>query len=586
MSDPAEPSRTVAVTSRTGSPGASPREWSARPAHARPRRWGIPPAAIVAAAAVAALLPFLWDIVRVAAHAGGRVVFYGDEALEALATRDVWRGHQLLGPYSRFGWHHPGPALFYALAIPDRLLASTGTGMLIGILLLNAAAVAAVVLLVGRRAGPWAALWAAGCLALLHLAFGGLIWRQFWNPYAVILPMALLVVLGADAASGSVPSFCWALVAGTFAVQTHVSTAPAVAAILVVGLAALLVSRRRDASGRGHPLRFGLHRSRGGRAGRVAAVAGVVVTVVMWVPPLVDAARHHPSNVTLMWRFFTARHPTHTLGQAVRTSLTSALIVPLGRHGSLDAQYTRPAATLAGAAVVLLALAAGAIVIGHKRGRRFGPWLAVTSLVGFGAAVVGGTRTVGPIAEYLTMWQAFLPVTLLLALGASILDESAVPEPRSREAITRRVLVPVAAALAVCAALAGATVGADESAALASPSRYTGPPAGPEVVQATRMIRAAIQPRDRVVRLTMATDPAWPITAGVALELERDGYRTTVAGDTRDWGLLFGAGRRATGREDTDVEFYEPAPANVEGPPPRGRPLGSVGTIELYLNGT
>jgi hypothetical protein len=540
----------------------------------------------VALAVLAALLPLLWDLVRVVAHAGGRVVFYGDEALEALATRDVWTGHQLLGPYSRFGWHHPGPALFYSLAVPDRLLGSGGTGMVIGMLLLNAVAVAAVVIVVGCRAGPWAALWSAGSLAVLHLALGAAIFRQFWNPYAVIMPMLLLVVLAADAAIGTAASWCWALVAGSLAVQTHVSTGPAVAAVLVVSLVALLVTRRSRARTRRRRLRYGLHRPPGGRAARVTAVAGLVVAVAMWVPPLVDAARHDPSNLTLLWRFFTAHNPTHTLGEAVRTSLSAATAVPFGRHGALNAVVTRSTPTLVLAGLVLLAMAVAAILVGVRRGERFGPWVAVISLVSFGAAIVGGTRVVGPIAQYLTVWEVFLPITLLVALGASILGGTAAPQPGSWEAITRRsLLVPVATAVAVCAALAGTVVGVDQSAALPAPSGYTSAPVRQEVTDATRMVRAALAPSDRVVRLTMATDPAWPIAAGVSLNLERAGYKTTVAGTTRDWGVLFGAGRRATGREDIDVEFYEPAPPVDQGQPPNGRPLGAVGPVQVYLNG-
>src|SRR5437016_3928499 len=38
-----------------------------------------------------------------------------DAALIELYTMSATRGEQLLGPYSRFRWHHPGPAMFYAL---------------------------------------------------------------------------------------------------------------------------------------------------------------------------------------------------------------------------------------------------------------------------------------------------------------------------------------------------------------------------------------------------------------------------------------------------------------------------------------
>lgn len=49
----------------------------------------------------------------------------GDLATTELLTRDVGVHTPSIGPYSRDGWHHPGPALFYALALPYRLLGGT-----------------------------------------------------------------------------------------------------------------------------------------------------------------------------------------------------------------------------------------------------------------------------------------------------------------------------------------------------------------------------------------------------------------------------------------------------------------------------
>src|SRR5687767_12684786 len=39
-----------------------------------------------------------------------------DFALLELSTGEALRGAQLLGPYSRFGWRHPGPTYFYLQA--------------------------------------------------------------------------------------------------------------------------------------------------------------------------------------------------------------------------------------------------------------------------------------------------------------------------------------------------------------------------------------------------------------------------------------------------------------------------------------
>ena len=39
-----------------------------------------------------------------------------DIALTELFTREAAHGRLIVGPYSRFGWHHPGPTCFYLLA--------------------------------------------------------------------------------------------------------------------------------------------------------------------------------------------------------------------------------------------------------------------------------------------------------------------------------------------------------------------------------------------------------------------------------------------------------------------------------------
>ena len=80
------------------------------------RRWGwVALGLVLLPLVVSALYLRLW-------HDDYRAV--GDLALTELQTRDVGHNWIDLGPYSRDGWSHPGPALFYALAPLYRLLGS------------------------------------------------------------------------------------------------------------------------------------------------------------------------------------------------------------------------------------------------------------------------------------------------------------------------------------------------------------------------------------------------------------------------------------------------------------------------------
>ncbi|MEO6467652.1 MAG: hypothetical protein ABIP21_01020, partial [Acidimicrobiia bacterium] len=57
-----------------------------------------------------------------------------DHALMELRVRDVGVHPVQLGLYSRDGWSHPGPLLFFTLAIPYRVLGESTSGMVVGAL--------------------------------------------------------------------------------------------------------------------------------------------------------------------------------------------------------------------------------------------------------------------------------------------------------------------------------------------------------------------------------------------------------------------------------------------------------------------
>ncbi|HTZ08663.1 MAG TPA: hypothetical protein VMB72_06315, partial [Acidimicrobiales bacterium] len=64
------------------------------------------------------VVPYGIELTRLLVSSGP-VYPTGDLALVDLAVRSATRFQQVLGPYDRFGWHHPGPAYFYLLALPS-----------------------------------------------------------------------------------------------------------------------------------------------------------------------------------------------------------------------------------------------------------------------------------------------------------------------------------------------------------------------------------------------------------------------------------------------------------------------------------
>jgi len=212
----------------------------------------------------------------------------GDNAIIERTVRQVGAQAVLLGPYSRFGWHHPGPAMFYLLAAPYRLLGQASVALPLAMLVLNGACVVGIGLVLYRRAGTVAMVWGLVVLAAyLHAQRPGFLVDE-WNPYLPLLPCCLGVLL------------CWSLVAGerwplpvcvaigTLCVQSHVGYAIGVAAVgsaTAVGLMGALLVRRHDPS---PSVAAGSWR-------RPLVVAGGV-TALLWAPVLVQQLTGHPGN--------------------------------------------------------------------------------------------------------------------------------------------------------------------------------------------------------------------------------------------------------------------------------------------------
>ena len=118
------------------------------------------------------LLPFLWSAI-VLLVIGGRFHSVSDVALTELRVRDIGRHSPLVGPFSRDDWNHPGPALFYLLAIPYRLVGSNSIGLYIGAIGINVGSIVGMVIIAKRHGGTaLMMLTLVGC-AFVERALGG-----------------------------------------------------------------------------------------------------------------------------------------------------------------------------------------------------------------------------------------------------------------------------------------------------------------------------------------------------------------------------------------------------------------------------
>jgi hypothetical protein len=532
-------------------PGAG----DAPPARRRPRRDLLTPAAIALT-----LVPLAVTAVHMLRS---DVVLVGDLATTELLTRDVGVHTPSIGPYSRDGWHHPGPALFYALALPYRLFGRDGAALAVGAVLINAVSVGAMGVLARRRGGTGLMLATLVGCGLLLQALGPTFLATPWNVYVTVLPYGVLLYLVWAVVRDERWALPWATVVTTFLMQTHVGYVALAFPLWLAAVAwtvgvALADHRRarargpageevggdaaggRDEDGGGEPASHdgGGDEVRGPadpaapawRGGRLLpAVVTAVVAVVMWLPPVVEQVTHAEGNLDQIVAWF--RDP----GQEARTLLEGWRVVAdqysvwpewIVGQGTLSVT-AEPAAVYDGVVPGLLVPVAVAIAVLWRRRGWPARALAATWLAASVVGVVATARTVGPLYAYRLHWAWVLGmvggVFVLWCGWALATDRAPVAGRRAATGLALAALAALAVATSVRASEAEVPI--EEASVLVS---GLGAPA-----------EAAVRelPGDGPVLVRMGTFGSFGPGLGLVAELERRGVDVVVdnegAGDHR-----------------------------------------------------
>ena len=155
----------------------------------------------------------------------------GDDAANALSIERAKHGTEMHGNYSRFGFHHPGPAFFYVYAAGEWILedalrvapARHNAHLLAGILLQAAFLAGLIALLAGYTEQPWCVAWLLLAVLAAHFAFVPHAFSSIWPPFVLMLPLAGLVVAAASLATGSHRGWLGLALAGGFLLHGHVA---------------------------------------------------------------------------------------------------------------------------------------------------------------------------------------------------------------------------------------------------------------------------------------------------------------------------------------------------------------------------
>jgi hypothetical protein len=218
-----------------------------------------------------------------------------DLAMTELRVRDVGTADSpligLVGRLSSGGnqGSHPGPLSFWALAPTYRLLGGTGWSLLVGVVVLNTAAVALTLWAALRRGGTAVAVGFAAAQAVLVQLYGTQVLTEPWNPYMPVLWWPLTLVAVWSVLDDDLAMLPVAVFAGSFAMQTHISYLGIVGGIAGLTVAVLAVRAWRR---------------RGDRAElrRLAGWSGLalVLGVLLWLPSVIDQLTNEPGNARVV----------------------------------------------------------------------------------------------------------------------------------------------------------------------------------------------------------------------------------------------------------------------------------------------
>lgn len=484
----------------------------------RHERWAALLVTLIALAPVVAVI---------CSRAGRPYLPVQDFALIDLRVRDVWSsGLPLVGAYSRFGWNHPGPAMFWLIGLFSGIFGRAAWATQVGAAILQGIAIAASARL-GWQRGRFPLT--AAVMALTALSYGAAGGRfLLLDPFNPNVAFPFLILFGLQCWSASVGAtrqLIWLVLTGSFLVQTHVGYAP----FVLAGSAWVVILLLND-------LRTGSTYPDLRKHTRWAVAAFGIA----WLPAFVEQLEHgREGNLYRVLKYFVAGQG-HTIGLWDGAGLLAEefRVLPpwLGGHEHV-AFFS---GTAVPASPAWLSVAVGLAVVGLLAVRRSGSsedgrllGIAVLFVV---VGVAALARLSGELFQYLFLWR--VPIALFLILAVLWTTRGAWQSRRLTSMV-------VTGALVVSAGISAGTLAVDV---------LRDRPIDP-TTHATRDILADLVahglPRGTVLIREGGINPLG-LEGGVVDALDRQGVKVRV---DRSRGVVFGNHRVTAGRDVSTVWY-------------------------------
>lgn len=442
------------------------------------------------------------------------------------------QGRLLLGAYSRFQWHHPGPLYFFLLAPFYSLAGAKTAGLHAGAVAMSMASMVVVFAVLMRRRPTLAV---SACAMLAWLA-----WRASeaiaspWNPHVTLLPTLALVVVAADVVAGHAAMLPMVALLASLSGQAHIALMPSVVAAGVVAFLRVVVGSS-DIDERS-------------QRRRSIAATGVVLAIV-WAPPIYEQLTGTPrGNLSELWQFF-AHQSRGSQPLSVAVSAWADMFVGVLRPDFYVAHgwpfVESPVRWAEWVSLGELAGLAGVAAVGARRRDTFTAILGLLVILVSGVSLWSATRVGEQIFDHDVFWISGLGV-----LSLALLLDAVFTSATRLDRLPRSTAWGVGMLLLAVAATAGVRQLNDVV------NRSFAPAADARIARALADDLEVYMTAEHIVRPLIKIDQdAWGYAAGAILDLQKRGRIVSVE---EDWVVMFTPQFRVTGHEDVVVTVAMP----------------------------
>jgi hypothetical protein len=354
----------------------------------------------------------------------------GDTAVNALQVQNALHFRELLGNYSRWHFHHPGPFFFYLFAAGEavffrflRIVPAPLNGEYLAEMIFSTASLFLAIHLASihvrdRLFQPLAVLFSVIFIEVVDTSIPGSAVASLWPPYMAAFCFLLLMVCCASVAAGHWKHLPILAFAAMVMIHSHVAQMLFVTVLCSASLAVTLIREfRHDRL----PETLRLHRR--------YLIASLAIVAVFLFPMVLEAAIHRPSNLDRIFEYLHAHHGEHNSWRVSRLYLVSFFTynanpdTVLANPGARFRDLLNPAPFVASywAAFLAAALAALIAVALAKRGiALFVRYLFIEAAVVTMLFLYWSRRITGPMYTFNGYFFFVVQLLALFAIAACI----------------------------------------------------------------------------------------------------------------------------------------------------------------------